>query len=129
MSKTLTIEGRFNGPVGSGNGGYTCGLLARELGGEAEVTLRLPPPLDRPLALMREEERICLFDGDQLVAECRPGHVDVDPPAPPSFAEAEAAARRYPGFVSHPFSPTSSLSICPTSATGPPKPIVPRRRK
>jgi hypothetical protein len=104
VSETVTIEERFNGPEGSGNGGYTCGLLARELGGEAEVTLRRPPPLDRPLALVREGERICLLDGELLVAECRPGRADLDPPAPPSFAEAEAAARRYPGFVSHPFS-------------------------
>jgi hypothetical protein len=103
VSETVTIEGRFNGPEGSGNGGYTCGLLARELDGEAEVTLRRPPPLDRPLALVREERRICLFDGDLLVAECNAGRVELDPPAPPSFAEAEAAARRYPGFVSHAF--------------------------
>jgi hypothetical protein len=58
VSETLTIEGRFNGPEGSGNGGYTCGLLARELDGEAEVTLRRPPPLDRPLVLVRDEGRV-----------------------------------------------------------------------
>ena len=104
MSETVTIEGRFNGPEGSGNGGYTCGLLARKLGGEAEVTLRRPPPLDHPLALVREEERIRLLDGELLVAECRAGRADLDPPGPPTFAEAEAAARRYPGFVNHPFS-------------------------
>lgn len=103
MSETVTIEARFNGPEGSGNGGYTCGLVAQELGGESEVTLRLPPPLDRPLALVREEERICLLDGELLVAECRAGRVDLDPPAPPSFAEAEAASRGYAGFVSHAF--------------------------
>lgn len=103
MSETVTIEGRFSGPEGSGHGGYTCGLLAREFDGEAEVTLRRPPPLDRPLALVREEERICLLDGDLLVAECRAGRADLDPAAPPSFDQAEAAARRYPGFVRHAF--------------------------
>jgi len=104
VSETVTIDGRFNGPEGSGNGGSTCGLLARELGGEAEVTLLRPPPLDRLLALVREDERICLLDGELLVAECRSGRADLEPPAPPSFAEAEAAASRYPGFVNHPFS-------------------------
>ena len=29
VSETVTIDGRFNGPEGSANGGYTCGLLAR----------------------------------------------------------------------------------------------------
>lgn len=103
MSQTVTIERRFNGPEGSGNGGYTCGLLARELDGEAEVTLRLPPPLDRPLAVVREAERICLLDGDLLVAEGRPGRVDLDPPASPSFDEAVEAGARYPGFAGHAF--------------------------
>ena len=103
VTETVTIDGRFNGPAGSGNGGYTCGVLARELGGEAEVTLRRPPPLDRPLALVREGERICLLDGDLLVAECCAGRTGLDPPAPPSLAEAEEAVRRYPGFVEHAF--------------------------
>ena len=103
MSETVTIDRRFNGPDGSGNGGYTCGLLAHQLGSVAEVTLRRPPPLDRALALVREEERICLLDGDLLVAECCAGRPDLDPPASPSFAEAEEAARSYPGFVEHAF--------------------------
>ena len=28
MSDTVTIASRFNGPADSGNGGYSCGLLA-----------------------------------------------------------------------------------------------------
>lgn len=103
MTETVTIEGRFNGPKSSGNGGYTCGVIAQAFNGSAEVTLRRPPPLDRPLALVRADERISLLDGDVLVADCQAGRVDLDPPAPPSFEEAEAAARRYPGFVSHAF--------------------------
>jgi len=45
----LVIDPRFNGPVGSANGGYTCGLVAGLLDGIAEVTLRRPLPLGRPL--------------------------------------------------------------------------------
>src|SRR6185436_9559900 len=45
----LTIDPRYRGPDTSGNGGYTCGLVAAHVAGDAEVTLRLPPPLGRPL--------------------------------------------------------------------------------
>ena len=55
-----TIDPRFNGPPGSGNGGYACGLVAGLLGGPAEVTLRLPPPLGTPLRWDGER----LLDGD-----------------------------------------------------------------
>ena len=47
--RAMIVPGRFNGPPDSGNGGYTCGLVAGLLGEVAEVTLRLPPPLDREL--------------------------------------------------------------------------------
>jgi len=40
----VTIERRFCGPPESGNGGYSCGLLAAHVGGPAEVTLRRSPP-------------------------------------------------------------------------------------
>ena len=58
VTETLTIAARFNGPPGSANGGYTCGLVAGLVGAEAvEVTLRSPPPLGRPLAVVRDGER------------------------------------------------------------------------
>ena len=40
---------RYRGPLQSANGGYAAGRLAAFVDGPAEVTLRLPPPLDRPL--------------------------------------------------------------------------------
>jgi hypothetical protein len=94
-----TIDPRYNGPPGSGNGGYTCGLVAELVGGPAEVTLRLPPPLGAPL--WWDGER--LLDGEAVVAEGRPAEVDVEPPPPVPFDEAEAASRRYPGFERHAF--------------------------
>ena len=54
-------------------------------GGPAEVTLRLPPPLDTPLDVARDGERLLLRDGDALVAEARPGDPGLVPPAAPSF--------------------------------------------
>ena len=98
----LTIEARFNGPDGSANGGYTCGRIAALLDGHAEITLRSPPPLE-PLAVERVEGDLRILDGDSLVAEATPGSVELELPAPPSWAEAEEASARYPGFDEHAF--------------------------
>ena len=85
----VVIDRRFRGPRDSGNGGYTCGLVASAFDGPVEVTLRVPPPLDRPLRL--DEGR--LWDDPVLVAEGRTTSVDVEPPAPVPFEDAERAAR------------------------------------
>ncbi len=81
----MIIERRFRGPDDSGNGGYSCGLFAQ--GREAEVTLRLPPPLDTELAADGEAIRA----GDALVAEVRDARVELEPPAPVSWDDAVAA--------------------------------------
>jgi hypothetical protein len=60
-----------------------------------EVTLRRPPPLDRPLEVRREDERALLLDGDALVAEARPATLDLFPPPLVSLSEAEAATERH----------------------------------
>jgi hypothetical protein len=49
--QSITIDRRFRGPPNSGNGGYVCGMLARNIAGAAEVTLRAPPPLDVELSV------------------------------------------------------------------------------
>jgi hypothetical protein len=99
----ITIEGRFNGPEGSANGGYTSGLVAELLGGGAEVTLRAPPPLDRPLDVERDEGRVRVLDGARIVAEAVPAEIELELPEPPSYEEAEEASSRYPGFEEHAF--------------------------
>ena len=86
------MERRFRGPETSGNGGYTCGLLATVVGEPAEVTLRLPPPLDRPLRVEHRGDTAVLLDGDAVVAEARRVELDLDVPAPPAFDEAARAA-------------------------------------
>jgi hypothetical protein len=97
----VRIPGRFNGPPDSGNGGYTCGLVAGLLGGVAEVTLRMPPPLDRELAVVRQEGRVEIRDDGRLVAEAQPLELDVEVPAPVSVEQAERASERYAGFQHH----------------------------
>jgi hypothetical protein len=99
----LTISARFNGPDGSANGGYTCGRIAALMGGNAEVTLRSPPPLERPLVVERAGGRLKVLDGHTLVAEAGPASLELDVPAAPSWEESEAAAARYPGFTEHAF--------------------------
>ena len=110
---TLTIDRRFRGPLHSGNGGYTAGRLAAYVGGAAEVTLRLPPPLDRPLTVAEADGRVLLLDGEALIAEARPAAPDVDPPAKVTFAEAEAAATRHVRFAGENFSECFSCGVRP----------------
>ena len=99
MLAPLTISRRFRGPLTSGNGGYSAGLLARAVASPGvSVTLRLPPPLERPLRVRQEGARVLLLDGEALVAEAEPGHPGVEPPAPPTFEEAEEAARSAGGW-------------------------------
>jgi hypothetical protein len=86
----LVIDRKFRGPTTSANGGYTCGLLASFLHGPVEVTLRLPPPLERPLEVV--DDRVELRDDEALVAQAAPAEVELDVPDPISFEEAAAAA-------------------------------------
>ena len=105
MADTLSIDKRFNGPPGSGHGGYSCGLLARHIDGPAEVTLRTPPPLDTELALVEEEGVLKLLDGETLVGEAvvvdEPFELAV--PEPVGLPEAEAAREASPLHREHPF--------------------------
>jgi hypothetical protein len=99
----LRIGERFRGPPGSANGGYACGSVAELLGGGVEVTLRRPPPLDRPLEARPRDGGAVVLDGDELVAEARPATVALGLPAVVSLAQAERAASGYPLFRGHPF--------------------------
>lgn len=84
MTSLVTVAGRFCGPPGSGNGGYTCGLTASALGadpGPVEVALRVPPPLGRSLTLTLEEGQARLLDGTTVVAaaQATDGPIDAGP--------------------------------------------------
>ena len=100
---TLVIDPRFRGPPRSGNGGYTCGRLARYLEGPASVRRMAPPPLGKALRVDAGDGVVRLWDGDTQVAEARPAAPEVAVPSMPDHDEAVAAARRYTGFHRHPF--------------------------
>jgi hypothetical protein len=87
----VVIDRKFRGPSGSANGGYTCGVLASFMHGPAEVTLRLPPPIERPLEVVTDG-RVELRDGDAVVADASVAELELDLPEPLSFEEAAAAA-------------------------------------
>jgi hypothetical protein len=97
----IVVERRYNGPPDSGNGGYTCGLVAAAYGAApAEVTLRRPPPLDTPLRL--DDDTV--YDRDTVVATVTTTTLDdVTPPPFPGYDAARAAEHRYDGVRDHPF--------------------------
>jgi len=103
MSNAVTIERRFRGPSESGQGGYSCGLLARALDAPAaEVTLRAPPPLDVELELVGADDGARLFHGGELIAEATAlSELELDLPAPVSLEEAAAAADSSPLHEHH----------------------------
>lgn len=117
----LTIGRRFAGPPSSGNGGYTAGLLASQVTGSADgpvtVTLRRPPPLERPLGqrLLPDKGLVRLLaggdgedgddgdDGDEIVAEAGPGAFADEAVEPVPLDQALAAESAYRGLHRHPF--------------------------
>jgi hypothetical protein len=103
----VLIPRRFNGPPASANGGYTCGLIARYVGGPAAVSLRSPPPLDTALELVHGDDGdVLLRHRDLLVADGRAAEPpDVEPPVRPTVAQARESLRRHPWLDRrHPFS-------------------------
>ena len=105
MAETVSIPGRFNGPMESGQGGYSAGVVAAFLDGPAEITLRSPVPLDTELTVARENGALRVLDDETLVVEARTVpdfHVDVPPPV--SVEEAHRASAGYRGDAEGTFS-------------------------
>jgi hypothetical protein len=88
---SIIIDKRYCGPPNSGNGGYVCGRLARHIPGGAEVTLRAPPPLEKPLDVVAMDDLWELRDGGTVVATGRIASVELARLENASFDEANAA--------------------------------------
>ena len=104
---SLTIARRFCGPPDSGNGGYTAGLFAGLVADRpaepVTVTLRQPPPLERPLVVEPRDGSTALLDGDLLVADAVPGELRHDPVAPVGVERAREVEATYAGLDDHSF--------------------------
>lgn len=94
--RQVTIKHQFRGPPNSGNGGYVCGLVAREIKGPATVALRALIPLDTPLNLDGTGLLTRLTGGDgTLIAEGSSAEIALpETPVPPSLEAARDAGQR-----------------------------------
>ena len=111
----LLITQRFCGPPNSGNGGYSCGLLSKNIAGACQVRLHQPPPLERPLTITEVGGEWFLKDGDQLIGSAKPAELRLVPPAPPTIDQARSAEKHYRGHHQHSF-PT--CFVCGPSRAG-----------
>lgn len=107
--RTIEIDRQFHGPPNSGNGGYTCGLVASQVDGQVAVALRSPPPLDTPLAVNEPDDDgvVAVYDRDVLVATATPAApVRSEPPARVDTSTAHSATAHYWGFTHDHIFPT-----------------------
>jgi len=103
----FTIDARFCGPPGAGNGGYVAGVLAPAVSSNdpVTVTLRAPAPLTTPLAVRVDDagSTARLHDGATLVAEAVAGSFERAMPAIVDLATARAAEADYAGLLDDTF--------------------------
>jgi hypothetical protein len=102
--RTIRIEARFNGPPGSANGGYACGLIAGAIGDNINVRLHRPPPLGVSLqveACSANEWQI--KQGEQTIAVATRTQAQTRVPKPPSYLDSLMLSKNYEGFKAHPY--------------------------
>jgi hypothetical protein len=120
VAESLSIPGRFNGPLDSGNGGYSAGVVAGFLEGAAEVSLRSPVPLDKELDVNHVADgAVRVLDGDTLVMEGRPKpDLEVEVPDAVGPDEARRATSRYRGTSEGVFSRCFVCGLAREDAVG-----------
>lgn len=95
----IKIRKQFCGPVFSGHGGYTAGILAHYFKNTVEVTLLKPIPLEKSLLIKKKSNNsVELLDGETLIALAETTQFQLEIPAPPSYLEAVEASKKYIGF-------------------------------
>jgi len=106
---TISVPADRNGPPHSGNGGYSCGLMAQAIpAATVTTTLRKPPPLDHPIHGTATDGQVRWTVGDTLVAESAADTLDLTVPAAPTWQQvmdAKAAFDAEAFHRAHPFPP------------------------
>ena len=102
----MRIASRFNGPVASGNGGYSAGLAAQALGvGDVEATLRAAVPLERSLRLAPTDAGLDVTTDDGaepiLIMSLRRVALDLPDVLSPGLEAASVAAASFRGAEDH----------------------------
>lgn len=108
LIERFTIDARYCGPPNSGNGGYTCGRIARHLAaglGTTAVRVRLqaPPPLQAELRLESAGDEAQLYHGDVTIARATVVTLELPIPPCPDLNAAKLASTKYIGFRHHTF--------------------------
>ena len=93
---SVVIPETHGGPRGIGHGGYVVGLLAGNVAGAAQVTLRKPAPLGVALDVVLTENAWELRSGDDVIADATSTVLDLAVPRAPSLDEARAAEEKSP---------------------------------
>jgi hypothetical protein len=100
--RQIQIPARFNGPPNSGNGGYSCGLVASHIDGAAKVRLHSPPPLDTNFAVRENSDgTVELFDGEALVASGATAELDMEVPRAPTLEQARRGTKGFICYEDH----------------------------
>ena len=104
MANALVVDPRFCGPPEMANGGYVAGLLARELDGTVEVSLRAPTPLATPLEVASDPQgRWALLHAGRELARAERAELALELRAPPPPDEIAARAGGCRAMRTHPF--------------------------
>jgi hypothetical protein len=101
----MLFEPRFCGPPGMVNGGFACGAVAALCGGDAEVTLRRPVPLARPLAVREGDGVLLVLDDGTPLAEARPAAADTESAVPDVGAELARSVAAGASYYADPVFP------------------------
>jgi hypothetical protein len=102
--KAISIASCFCGPPGSANGGYFAGRVGNLFPSSLTVRLLRPPPLETELDVLElDGDTVEVRHGERLVAQGRPGSLEMVTPVPPTYEEAVEASRRSYGFTHHAF--------------------------
>jgi len=108
---TVTIPSRFKGPPQSANGGYTCGLMARRIEGDTAASLKMPPPLDTPMAISASDGSVEMRLEDRLVGRAERVQLDLEVPSRPEPLRLGLDPVDAPGRPNK-FAPFSTCFVC-----------------